>query len=82
MTPAWAGGQHLKGDVHGPPPEVELAEVDVELVVFLGIGERPVVPHVAAEAHVIADEAHRARADVDAEVTVTDLEQRIGILDA
>jgi hypothetical protein len=56
MTPAWAGGQHLKGDVHGPPPELELAEVDVELVVFLGILEAAEVADIAADAHVVVEE--------------------------
>src|SRR5688572_28409043 len=60
-------------------PEVEVAEVDVEFVVFFWVSQRAEVPQVAAEADVVGGEAERAESDVDAELFVAHLEQGVRI---
>src|SRR5688572_21045261 len=55
-------------------PIVELADIDIKLIVFVWIDKRAKVPHVTTKANVIAEESDRTGAQVESELAVIDVE--------
>ena len=55
----------LEDEARRAAPEAEVAEVEVELVVGLGVAEVAEVAHVAADAEVVGEESHGADARGD-----------------
>ena len=66
-----------EGHAHRCAPEVEVAQTDVQIVIWLVVLKRPQVPDVASETHVVVEEAMNARADVEAEVIRVEVVEKI-----
>src|ERR1044071_4571386 len=65
-----------EGHARRAAPEVEVAEPDVEFIVFAGIGQRPEIAHVAPETDVIRHEPVGPGADAETELAVVHREER------